>query len=89
MQTHVGSVYDCIFIDDILVYSKTQELHGENMREVLETLRNERLYAKFSNYEYWLCEVQFLGNLVNQNDIPVDSAKVVVVMRWEVPTSPS
>ncbi|CAH1431974.1 unnamed protein product [Lactuca virosa] len=59
------------------------------MREVLETLRWERLYAKFSKCELWLCEVQCLGHLVNQKGILDDPAKVEVVMQWEVPRSPS
>ena len=58
-----------VFIDDILVYSKTREQHEEHLREVLETLRRENLYAKFSKCEFWLREVQFLGHLVNQNGI--------------------
>ena len=78
-----------VFIDDILVYSKTQEEHVEHLREVLETLRRENLYAKFSKCEFWLREVQFLGHLVNQSGISVDPAKVEAVMRWEVPKSPS
>ena len=78
-----------VFINDILVYSKTQEEHEEHLREVLETLRRESLYAKFSKCEFWLREVQFLGHLINQNGISVDPAKVEAVMRWEVPKSPS
>ena len=78
-----------VFIDDILVYSKTQEEHEEHLREVLETLRRENLYAKFSKCDFWLHEVQFLGHLINQNGISVDPAKVEAVMRWEVPKSPS
>ena len=46
-----------VFIDDILVYSKTQEQHEEHLRQVLEILRRERLFAKFSKCEFWLCEV--------------------------------
>ena len=46
-----------VFIDDILVYSMTKEQYKEHLREVLETLRRERLYAKFSKYEFWLREV--------------------------------
>ena len=65
-----------VFIDDILVYSKTKEPHEEKLREVLETLRRERLYAKFSKYEFWLREVHFLGHIVNQNGILVDLDKM-------------
>ncbi|KAJ9541912.1 hypothetical protein OSB04_028418 [Centaurea solstitialis] len=50
-----------VFIDDILVYSKTKEEHEVHLREVLETLRREKLYAKFSKCAFWLREVQFLG----------------------------
>ena len=78
-----------VFIDDILVYSKTQEQHEEHLREVLEVLRRERLFAKFSKCEFWLREVQFLGHLVNQKGILVDPAKIEAVMQWEVPKSPS
>ena len=78
-----------VFIDDILVYSKTQGQHEEHLREVLETLRRERLFAKFSKCEFWLREVQFLGHLVNQKGILVDPAKIEAVMQWEVPRSPS
>ena len=49
-----------MFIDYILVYSKTKEQHKDHLQEILETLRRERLYAKFSKCEFWLCEVQFL-----------------------------
>ena len=78
-----------VFIDDILVYSKTQEQHKEHLREVLEVLRREKRFAKFSKREFWLHEVQFLGHLVNQKGILVDLAKIKVVMQWEVPKSPS
>ena len=54
-----------VFIDDIPLYSKTHELHEEHLMEVLNTLRRERLFAKFSKCEFWLREVQFLGHLVN------------------------
>ena len=78
-----------VFIDEILFYSKTQEQHEENLREVLETLRRERLFAKFSKCDICLRKVQFLGHLVNQEGILVDPAKIEVVMQWEVPRSPS
>nr|KAJ0213173.1 hypothetical protein LSAT_V11C400203150 [Lactuca sativa] len=78
-----------VFIDDILVNSKMREQHEEHLREVLDTLRRESLYAKFSKCEFWLHDVQFLGHLVNQNEISFDPAKVQAVMRWEVPRSPS
>ncbi|CAH1436072.1 unnamed protein product [Lactuca virosa] len=78
-----------VFIDDILVYSRSREQYEEHLREILGVLRSERLYAKFSKCDFWLREVQFLGHLVNQNRILVDPAKIEVVMSWEVPRSPS
>ncbi|KAJ9545069.1 hypothetical protein OSB04_024776 [Centaurea solstitialis] len=65
-----------VFIDDILIYSKSKEDHVIHLIEVLETLRRERLYAKFSKCDFWLQEVQFLGHLVNREGIKVDPAKI-------------
>ena len=73
-----------IFIDDILVYSKTKEWHEQHLRESLETLGIQRLYAKFSKCDFWLPEVQFLGHIINQEGILVDPVKIEVVMHWEV-----
>ncbi|GJU05796.1 retrotransposon protein, putative, ty3-gypsy subclass [Tanacetum coccineum] len=61
-----------VFIDDILIYSKTKEDHEVYLKLVLELLKKERLYAKFSKYEFWLQEVHFLGHVVNHNGIHVD-----------------
>ncbi|KAJ9542555.1 hypothetical protein OSB04_029061 [Centaurea solstitialis] len=78
-----------VFIDDILVYSKTKEEHEVHLREVLETLRQEKLYAKFSKCAFWLREVQFLGHVVNRDGIMVDPAKISAVMQWGIPKTPS
>ncbi|KAJ9541386.1 hypothetical protein OSB04_027892 [Centaurea solstitialis] len=78
-----------VFIDDILVYSKTKEDHVVHLPEVLEVLRKERLYAKFSKCAFWLEEVQFLGHVVNREGIKVDPSKIEAIMSWEVPTSPT
>ncbi|KAJ9556411.1 hypothetical protein OSB04_011025 [Centaurea solstitialis] len=78
-----------VFIDDILIYSKTAEEHGDHLRKVLEMLKREQLYAKFSMCEFWLKEVQFLGHIVTQEGIKVDPAKVEAIKDWESPKSPS
>ncbi|GJZ47831.1 putative reverse transcriptase domain-containing protein [Tanacetum coccineum] len=65
-----------VFIDDILIYSKMKEDHEVHLGLVLELLRKEKLYAKFSKCEFWLQEVHFLGHVVNQNGIHVDPSKI-------------
>ena len=78
-----------VFIDDILIYSKNEGDHACHLREVLETLRKEKLYAKFSKCAFWLREVQFLGHVVNEKGIQVDPAKIQAVARWGPPKTPT
>nr|GEU84547.1 putative reverse transcriptase domain, ribonuclease H-like domain, aspartic peptidase domain protein [Tanacetum cinerariifolium] len=65
-----------MFIDDILIYSKSEEEHKAYLKMILDLLKEEKLYAKFSKCEFWLKEVQFLGHVVNRNGIHVDPSKV-------------
>ena len=46
-----------VFIDDVLVYSRSEEEHEQHLRAVLQTLREHRLFAKFNKYEFWLKKV--------------------------------
>ena len=62
-------VFVIIFVDDILIYSKTEEEHVEHLRKVLQKLRDHRLYAKFSKCEFWLIEVSFLGHILSHNGV--------------------
>ncbi|KAF5816405.1 putative nucleotidyltransferase, Ribonuclease H [Helianthus annuus] len=78
-----------VFIDDILVYSKSEAEHANHLREVLETLRRERLYAKFSKCAFWLREVQFLGHVISADGVLVDPSKIEAVSKWNPPKNPS
>ncbi|GKB70836.1 putative reverse transcriptase domain-containing protein [Tanacetum coccineum] len=71
------------------VYSKTKDEHEVHLILVLELLKKEELYAKFSKCEFWLQEVQFLGHVVNQNGIHVDPSKIKAVENWKAPMTPS
>ena len=74
-----------VFVDDILIYSKSEEKHEDHLRIVLHALRNHRLYAKFSKCEFWLTEVRFLGHVVSASGVSVDPEKVKAIMSWERP----
>jgi hypothetical protein len=74
-----------IFIDDILVYSKSEEEHEKHLRLVLQRLREHKLYAKVSKCEFWIDEVPFLGHVISKRGITVDPGKVKDVLNWVVP----
>ncbi|KAA3477014.1 DNA/RNA polymerases superfamily protein [Gossypium australe] len=74
-----------VFIDDIPVYSRTDEEHDSHLRVVLQILREKQLYAKFSKCEFWLREVTFLGHVVSVEGIRVDPRKVEAVLDWKLP----
>ncbi|KAJ0666882.1 putative nucleotidyltransferase, Ribonuclease H [Helianthus annuus] len=78
-----------VFIDDILIYSKTKADHEKHLHLIMELLKKEQLYAKFSKCEFWLKEVQFLGHIVNDKGIHVDPSKIEAVKNWNVPTTPT
>nr|GEZ91882.1 putative reverse transcriptase domain, ribonuclease H-like domain protein [Tanacetum cinerariifolium] len=58
-----------VFIDDILIYSKDEKEHEEHLRQILELLKKEELYAKFSKYEFWIPKVQFLGHVIDNQGL--------------------
>ncbi|KAA0040880.1 pol protein [Cucumis melo var. makuwa] len=72
-----------VFIDDILIYSKTEE----HLHQVLETLRANKLYTKFSKCEFWLKKVTFLNHVVSSERVYVDPAKIEVVTSWPRPST--
>jgi hypothetical protein len=76
-----------VFIDDILIYSKNDSDHEEHLRMVLQKLRDNHLYAKFTKLEFWLDEVHFLGPIISKGGISVDSAKVTSIVDWKIPST--
>ena len=76
-----------VFIDDILIYSASEEEHREHLRIVLQTLQDHRLFGKLSKCDFWLSEVRFLGHVVSSDGISVDPEKVDAVMSWQRPQS--
>nr|GEX83628.1 reverse transcriptase domain-containing protein [Tanacetum cinerariifolium] len=78
-----------VFIDDILIYSKDKEEHEEHLKTILELLKREQLYAKFSKCDFWLESVQFLGHVINSEGVHVDHAKITAIKNWATPTTPT
>nr|KYP35471.1 Retrovirus-related Pol polyprotein from transposon 17.6 [Cajanus cajan] len=76
-----------VFIDDILVYSKTREEHKEHLKVVLQALKERKLYPKLSKCDFRLDEVSFLGHVISNGDIVVDPSKVEAMLKWEAPKS--
>nr|GEX42240.1 putative reverse transcriptase domain-containing protein [Tanacetum cinerariifolium] len=77
-----------VFNDDILVYSKDEEEHGKHLKIILEMLKKERLYAKFSKCDFWLDSVQFLYHVIDRNGVYVDPAKIEAIENWATPMMP-
>ncbi|GKE26040.1 putative reverse transcriptase domain-containing protein [Tanacetum coccineum] len=78
-----------VFIDDILVYFKDEEEHGKHLKIILELIKRERLYAKFSKCDFWLDSVKFLGHVIDRSGVHVDPAKIEAIKNWAVPTTPT
>jgi hypothetical protein len=76
-----------VFINDILVYSKSEDEHTKHLHTILQRLRDHHLYAKLSKCDFWLRGTKFLGHTISQNGISVDPEKVQEVMDWKPPTT--
>ena len=74
-----------VFIDDILVYSKDAQEYEHHLRIVLQTLKENKLFAKLSKCDFWLKEVSFLGHIVSVEGIIVDPMKIEATMNWRPP----
>ncbi|GKA38946.1 hypothetical protein Tco_0731497 [Tanacetum coccineum] len=76
-----------VFIDDILIYSKNKGEHEEHLKLILELLKKEELYAKFSKCKFWIPKVQFLGHVIDSKGIHIDPAKIESIKDWASPKS--
>ncbi|GJY29522.1 putative reverse transcriptase domain-containing protein [Tanacetum coccineum] len=76
-----------VFIDDILIYLKNKQEHKEHLKSILELLKKEELYAKFSKCEFWIPKVLFLGHVIDSHGIYVDPAKIESIKDWAPPKS--
>ncbi|GJW23949.1 putative reverse transcriptase domain-containing protein [Tanacetum coccineum] len=78
-----------VFINDILIYSKNKQEHEGHLKLILELLKKEELYAKFSKCEFWIPKVQFLGHVIDNKGIHVDPAKIESIKDWVSPKTPT
>ncbi|GKG08080.1 putative reverse transcriptase domain-containing protein, partial [Tanacetum coccineum] len=78
-----------VFIDDILIYSKDEKEHEEHLKAILELLKKEQLYAKFSKCEFWIPKVQFLSHVIDSRGIHVDPAKIKIIKDWASSRTPT
>ncbi|GKD63642.1 putative reverse transcriptase domain-containing protein [Tanacetum coccineum] len=78
-----------VFIDDILIYSKSKEELTKHLKLIMELLKKEELYAKFSKCEFWLSKVLFLGHVIDSEGIHVDPTKIESIKDWASPKTPT
>nr|GEY25155.1 hypothetical protein [Tanacetum cinerariifolium] len=84
----MNRVCKIVFIDDILIYLKDEKENEEHLKAILELLKKEESYAKFSKCEFWIPKVQFLGHVIDSQGIHVDPARIESVKDWASPKSP-
>ncbi|GJY33185.1 hypothetical protein Tco_0417654 [Tanacetum coccineum] len=91
MSSQLQELYDKGFIrpNNILIYSRNKEEHEEHLKQILELLKKEELYAKFSKCEFWLLIVQFLRHVIDSQGIHVDPAKIESIKDWASPKTPT
>jgi hypothetical protein len=78
-------IFVLVFIDDILIYSKNKEDHEENLKLVLQVLREHKLYEKFSKCDFFQKQVHYLGHVITEEGVAVDPEKIKSIMDWPTP----
>lgn len=75
--------FTVVFIDDVLIYSRSREEHEQLLRTFLQLLRHNQLYVQLRKYDFWLKKVVFLGHIISKDGLAADPAKIEVVVNWE------
>jgi hypothetical protein len=74
-----------VFLDDILIYSKSEEEHEHPLRMVLQVLRKHQLYAKLSRCSFYQKQIHYLGHIISKDGIAVDPEKIEAIREWSAP----
>jgi hypothetical protein len=74
-----------VFLEDILVYSKLEKEHEQNLRLVLQVLRGHQLFAKLRKFSFYQRKIHYLGHIISEEEIVVDPEKVEAIREWSVP----
>nr|GEU52039.1 putative reverse transcriptase domain-containing protein [Tanacetum cinerariifolium] len=88
LSNQLQELADRVFINDILIYSRNKKERANHLRIILELLRKEKLYSKFSKCDFWINVVQFLRYIIDNQGLHVDPAKIKAVKNWASPTTP-
>ena len=86
LREHMGK-YCLVYMDDVLIYSKTPQEHMLHLRAVLQTLRDAQLYCKLSKCSFALQQVQFLGHLISSRGVEPNPVKVQILQEWPSPST--
>ena len=76
-----------VYLDDILVFSKTWKEHVVHVKKILDVLRKEKLYVKMSKCEFAKTSLVYLGHVIGGGHLQVDLAKVAVIVNWPRPNT--
>ena len=74
-----------VYLDDVLVFSKTEEVHLAHLERVFQRLREHNLFAKLVKCDFWKRQLRYLGHIISENGLHVDPDKVKIVAEWPIP----
>ena len=89
-EQHLSNYLDnfvVVFIDNMLIYSKNEQEHKEHLNIILQVLREQELYTKFSKCDFFKYKIQYLGHVVSKDGISVDPNKIKAITEWSVPNN--